>query len=141
MKFCIPDFFPDFSPFSKKLKLGITAIIRKITKRFFLLDIKMFEENYQLCTYFSFLCLPTTFISSSSQYVWGTLVIVQIFNFLFLVDLHVLGSEESKKRKFSMVSGCSLVSMLVCQYANLLVCQSVETISLQQIVVKTSFRF
>ena len=45
-----------------------------------------------------------------SYYVWGTLAIVQIFDFRFLVDLHVLGSGESKKHKNSMVSGCSLVS-------------------------------
>ena len=55
-----------------------------------------------------------TIFSSPSYYAWGTLVIVQIFDFRFLADLHVLGSEESKKRKISMVSGCSLVSMLVC---------------------------
>ena len=44
----------------------------------------------------------------------GTLVIVQIFDFRFLKDLHVLGSGEFKKPKISMVSGCSLASMLVC---------------------------
>ena len=31
--------------------------------------------------------------------IWGTLVIVQIFDFRFLEDLHVLGSRESKKKK------------------------------------------
>ena len=53
------------------------------------------------------------FISFPSYYVWGTLVIVQIFDFRFLADLHILGSGESKKHKISMVSGCSLVNMLV----------------------------
>ena len=53
-------------------------------------------------------------ISSPSYYVWGTLVIEQIFNFRFLADLHVLGSEESKICKISMVSRCSLVKVLVC---------------------------
>ena len=59
------------------------------------------------------------FFSSPSYYAWGTLVIVQISDFRLLVDLHVLGSAELKKKhKISMVSGCSLVSvcvsMLVC---------------------------
>ena len=49
---------------------------------------------------------------SENHKVRETLVIVQIFNLWFLADLHVW-SEESKKRKISMVSGCSLVSMLV----------------------------
>ena len=48
-----------------------------------------------------------------SYYVWGTLLNMQIFDLRFLEDLHVLGSGESKKHKISMVSGCSLVSMLV----------------------------
>ena len=48
--------------------------------------------------------------SSPSYYVWGTLIIVQIFDFRFLADLRVLESGESKKHKTSMVSGCSLVS-------------------------------
>ena len=52
-------------------------------------------------------------ISSLSYYVWGTLVIEQIFDIRFLTDLHVLGSGVSKKHKISMVSGCSLVSMCV----------------------------
>ena len=60
---------------------------------------------------FSYICLH---FSSPSYYVWGALVIVQIFDFRFLADLHVWGSGESKKHKISMVSGCSLVSMLVC---------------------------
>ena len=41
---------------------------------------------------------------------WGALVIVQIFDFRFLADLHVLVSGESKKHKISMMSGCLLVS-------------------------------
>ena len=45
------------------------------------------------------------FFSSPSYYVWGTLVIVQIFDFRCLTDWHVLGSGESKKYKISMVSG------------------------------------
>ena len=49
------------------------------------------------------------FFSSPSCYLWGTLKNVQIFDFQFLTDLHVLGSGESKKHKSSMVSGCSLV--------------------------------
>ena len=59
----------------------------------------------------------TEFFSSPSYYVWRTLVIVQIFDFQFLVDLHVSGSGESKKHKTNMVSRCSLVvsvSVLVC---------------------------
>ena len=50
--------------------------------------------------------------------IWGTLIIVQISDFQFLSDLHVLGSGESKEHKISMVSGYSLVSMLI----SLLVC-------------------
>ena len=64
-----------------------------------------------------FLELPSQmfhWISSPSYYVWGTLVIVQNFDVRFLANLHVLGSGDSKKHKISMVSGCSLVSMLVC---------------------------
>ena len=49
--------------------------------------------------------------SSPSYYVWGTLVIVQIFDFRFLADLHVLGVlENPKNTKISMMSKCSLVS-------------------------------
>ena len=48
--------------------------------------------------------------SSPSYYVWGTMIIAQIFDFRFLVDIHVLGFGESKKHKISNVSGCSLVS-------------------------------
>ena len=44
----------------------------------------------------------------------------QIFDFRFKADLHVLGSEESKKYKINMVSGCSLV--LVSMLVSLLVC-------------------
>ena len=58
-------------------------------------------------------------VSSPSYYVWGTLVSVQIFDFRFLADLHVLGSGESKKYKISMMSGCSLVSMLVGLFVSL----------------------
>ena len=35
------------------------------------------------------------------------------FDFRLLADLHVLGSGESKKHKISIVTGCSLVSVLV----------------------------
>ena len=68
------------------------------------------------------------FFLPPSYYVWETLVIMQVFDFQFLADLHVLGSAESKKNphKISMVSGCSLVSMLVCQYFSMLVCQLVS---------------
>ena len=45
------------------------------------------------------------YVSSPLYYVWGTLVIVQTFDFRFLTDLHTLGSGESKKYKISMVSG------------------------------------
>ena len=56
--------------------------------------------------------------SSPLYYVWGTLVIMQIFDFRFL-DLHVLGSGKSKNQKISMMSGVHLlVSMLV----TLLIC-------------------
>ena len=48
--------------------------------------------------------------SSPSYYVWRTLVIMQIFDFRLLAELRVLGSEEYKKHKISMVSGYSLVS-------------------------------
>ena len=57
--------------------------------------------------------------SSPSYYVWVTLVIVQIFDFRFMGDLLVLGSGESKKHKISMVSGCSLVCLLVCLFVSL----------------------
>ena len=40
--------------------------------------------------------------------IYGALV--QIFDFQFLADLHVLGSGEFKKHKISMVPVCSLVS-------------------------------
>ena len=39
----------------------------------------------------------------------GIFVNVQIFNFWFLADLHVFGTEEAKKQKISIVSGSSLV--------------------------------
>ena len=55
------------------------------------------------------LVVDISLFSSTSYYVWGTLVIVQIFDFWFLADLHVLGSGESKQHKISMVSRCSLV--------------------------------
>ena len=71
--------------------------------------------------------------SSPSYYEWGALVIVQIFDFQFLADLHILESEKSKKHKISLVPVSSLVIMLVCE--------SVETISFGQIVVKTSSQF
>ena len=64
--------------------------------------------------YFSSFQFCVNLVSSSSYSVWGTLVIVQIFDCRFLADLHVLGSLESKKHKISMMSGCSLVSLLVC---------------------------
>ena len=48
--------------------------------------------------------------SSPSYYVWGTLIIVQIFVFRFFADLHVLESAESKKLKISMVSRCLFVN-------------------------------
>ena len=38
-----------------------------------------------------------TIFSYLSYYVWGTLVIVQLFDLRFLADLHVLVSGESKK--------------------------------------------
>ena len=41
------------------------------------------------------------------------------FRLPVFADLHVLESGESKKHEISMVSGCSLVSMLV----SLLVCE------------------
>ena len=71
----------------------------------------------------------------------GILVIVQIFHFRFLADLHALEFGESKKHKVNMVSGCSLVSQYVNQYVCQLVCQSEETILFEQIVVKTSVPF
>ena len=46
-----------------------------------------------------------TYFSSPSYYVWGTLVIVLILGFRFLVDLHVWGSGEFKKHKISMDPG------------------------------------
>ena len=51
----------------------------------------------------------SSFFSSPSYYVWGTLVILQILDCRFWADLHVLGSGESKKDKISMVSECSFV--------------------------------
>ena len=59
-----------------------------------------------------------SFFNSTSYYAWGTLVIMQIFDFRFLADLHVLGSRESKKHKISMLSGCLFVS----KYDSVLVC-------------------
>ena len=61
-------------------------------------------------------------ISSPSYLYMGTLVIVQIFDFRFLTDLHVLGYGDSKKLKISMVSGCSLASMCITMLVNMLVC-------------------
>ena len=52
-------------------------------------------------------------ISSPSYYVRGTFVNVKILDIRLLADLHVLGSRDSKKHKISMVSGYSLVNMLV----------------------------
>ena len=75
---------------------------------------RIFKEYYILANFSLFNFIFEIFFSSPSYYVRGTLVIVQIFDFRFLADLHVLGSGESKKHKISMVSGCSLVSMLVC---------------------------
>ena len=48
---------------------------------------------------------------SPSYYAWGNLVIVQVFDFRCLADVHVLESGESKKRKISMMSSGSLLSM------------------------------
>ena len=45
------------------------------------------------------------FSSPSSYYVWGTLVIVQIFDFRFLTDLHVLGLENPKNIKLAWRPG------------------------------------
>ena len=43
--------------------------------------------------------------SFPSDYVWGTLVIVQIFDLGFLTDLHNLGSGESKNTKLALCPG------------------------------------
>ena len=57
--------------------------------------------------------------ASPSYYAQGTLAIVQIFHFRFLADLHVLGSEESRKHKISIVPGCSLVIQYISQFVSL----------------------
>ena len=60
--------------------------------------------------------IPSRF-SSPLYNVWGTLVIVQIFDFWFLVNLRVFGVWRIKKQKISMFecsSVCKLVRLLVC---------------------------
>ena len=70
-------------------------------------------EMHFFCTLTIYLLRGTIF-SFPPYYVWGTLVIVQICDFRFLVRLHVLGSRESKKHEISKMSECSLIRMLVC---------------------------
>ena len=99
------------------------------------LEIKSTRKYFYL---HCFTCIFTRdknmFFSSPSYYIRRTLLIVQIFHFRFLADLHVLASGESKKYKISMVSGCLLVSILVSMLVSMLVCYTVETISFEQIV-------
>ena len=99
--------------------------------QFFTMKLKI---SYKKQKYFFF---NFTTFSSPSYYVWGILVILQNFDFRFLTDLHVLGSEECKNTKLALYPGVrQLASMLVCY----LVCQSAETISFGHAVLKTSFR-
>ena len=58
--------------------------------------------------------------SSPSYYVWGTLVVMQIFDFRFLADLHVYGLENPKNTKLTWCPG---VHLLVCMLISLLACR------------------
>ena len=69
------------------------------------------------------------FLVPQNSIIWETLAIMQILNFRFLMDLHVLRSKESENHKVKMVS------------ANLLICQSVQTMFLKQMVIKTLNQF
>ena len=70
-------------------------------------QIRKYQNTYCLC---NCLCKNTiTFLVPQNGEYWRTLVIGQVSDLRFLVDLKVLGSGESKKHKISMVSRCSLV--------------------------------
>ena len=61
--------------------------------------------NLQTLSFYSFYLLVSVHTMHGE-----TLIIVQVFDFQFLADLHILVSEESKKHKINMVFGCLLVS-------------------------------
>ena len=83
-----------------------------INKNIFYLDVRMQIFNYPLYC------------------IWGTLVIMQIFNIRFSAELHILGTGESKEHKIIMVSQCSLVSMLVGMIVSILVSNVSKFVSL-----------
>ena len=82
-----PDFL-NLCLFSILNSFAILILLKKI-----LLATKFFLSFF-FYLFLLFLCL---LISSPSYYVWGTLVSVQIFDFRFLADFHVLESGVSKK--------------------------------------------
>ena len=116
--FFLLQFFQNFfSSYVQLLKLELLALTcfpfyirqkKNLKVCMFLCKLRWIPLNYLKTSLMSEL----TFFSSSSYFVWGILVIVQIFDFRFLAHLHILGSGESKNHKISMVSECWLVSLL-----------------------------
>ena len=106
--------------FAKKIIIsklnGLTAFIKKKIKK----RVGNGQSKLEKLIYEKMMCRTLfkpkhkysscTFLVSHHTMVWGIFLIVQIFNFRILVDLHVLGSRESPKHKISLMSWCSLVN-------------------------------
>ena len=92
------------------------------------------EKSFITIKFISFSILTCfTFQFPIILYVWEILLIVQIFDFRFLVDVHILGSGESEKKNRNLhgvrVFVCQYVSQFVRQFVSLwslLVCLSFE---------------
>ena len=105
---------------SSGMYILITIIARRIIVPAFM-HVMTFKFKIIILQYSASICVSIflyfkPLFRSPSYYAWGTLVIIQIFDFRFLANLHILVSGESKKYEISMVSRCSLVSQYVCQY-------------------------
>ena len=80
------------------------------------------EKSFITIKFISFSILTCfTFQFPIILYVWEILLIVQIFDFRFLANLHALGSGKSKKPQ-NQYGVRVFVNQLVCYLVNLLVC-------------------